>query len=418
MRLLMYGLNFWPELTGVGKYSGEMALWLADRGHAVDVVTSPPYYPNWQVSAGYSARSYQGQVWGPGAKVRMMRCPLWVPSKVSTLRRLLHLASFAITSFPALWMALRRRPDALLVVVPTLLVMPGALLLARLWRVPCWVHVQDFEVDAMFNLGMGGGGGLARRVATRIESSLLRRFDRASSITPAMVARLVAKGVPAARCVELPNWVDLSAIYPLPGPNSFHAEWGVGDDDVVVLYAGNMGEKQGLELLVDAARALGAQRNIQFVLAGAGSARTRLEHEAAGLSNVRWLPLQPMDKLNALLNAADIHVLPQRADAADLVMPSKLTGMLASGRATVGTAALDSQLGQVLEVAGLRVEPGDLDGLVKALRRLSQDSSARAALGLLARSYAEEHLGLDSIMVRFEKNFQELHEHGVIGRCF
>lgn len=416
MRLLMYGLNFWPELTGVGKYSGEMALWLAEKGHAVDVVTAPPYYPSWQVSGGYSAARYQRQAWGQAGKVQITRCPLWVPSTVSTLRRLLHLASFALASLPALWMALRRRPDALMVVVPTLLGVPGALMLARLWRVPTWVHVQDFEIDAMFHLGMGVGGGPMRRLAARVESSLLRGFDRASSIAPSMIARLVSKGVPAEHCVEFPNWVDLSAIYPLPGPSPFRAEWDLSDDDVVVLYAGNMGEKQGLDMVVDAARALVDQPNIHFVLAGAGSARARLEHEATGLANVRWLPLQPMDRLNALLNAADIHVLPQRADAADLVMPSKLTGMLASGRATVGTAALGTQLGQVLELAGQRVNPGDLASLVRVLRQLSLDSSARAALGLRARSYAEQHLGLDSIMGRFEQQMQTLIDQQVIGR--
>lgn len=415
MRLLMYGLNFWPELTGVGKYSGEMAQWLAARGHAVEVVTAPPYYPGWRVSDDYSAARYRHQVWSQGGKVQITRCPLWVPSRISTLRRLLHLASFACASLPALWMALRRRPDALMVVVPTLLVVPGALLLARLWRVPTWVHVQDFEIDAMFDLGMGAGGGLARRLASRVESSLLRGFDRASTIAPSMLARLVSKGVPADRCVEFPNWVDLSAIYPLPGTSPLRAELGLADDDVVVLYAGNMGEKQGLDLVVDAARALVDRPNIRFVLAGAGSARARLAQEAAGLANVCWLPLQPMDKLNALLNAADIHVLPQRADAADLVMPSKLTGMLASGRATVGTAAPDTQLGQVLELAGRRVNPGDLAALVQALRQLSHDSAARAALGLRARNYAEQHLGMNSIMARFEQHLQALIDQQVTG---
>lgn len=402
MGLLVYGLNFWPELTGVGKYSGEMALWLAGRSHALRVVTAPPYYPLWQVPAGYTAARYQQQAWGPGGAVAITRCPLWVPKQLTTLRRLLHLASFALSSVPALWRALRARPDVLMVVVPTLFSAPLALLLARLFGVPAWLHVQDFEVDAMFDLGMGGRGGWTRRLAMALESAVLTRFDRVSTISPPMVNRLLAKGVSPARCVLYPNWVDLSAVYPMQGPNALRARLGLADDDVLVLYAGNMGEKQGLDLVIDAARALAADPRIRFVLAGSGAARDRLVEDARGLGNVQWLPLQPMERLNEMLNAADIHVLPQRADAADLVMPSKLTGMLASGRATLGTAAVGTQLGQVLDEAGCRVDPGDVPALVAALQRLAGNPALRQSLGQRGRAYAEQHLAQDAIMGRLE----------------
>lgn len=413
MRLLVYGLNFWPELTGVGKYSGEMAQWLAAHGHQVQVVTAQPYYPAWQVLPGYSAAVYRRQVWGSGAKaVQVQRCPLWVPRRVTTVRRLLHLASFALSSLPCLWLALRRRPQVLVVLAPTLFVAPAALLLARWFGVPVWLHMQDFEVDAMFSLGMGGPPGRLRPLAMALESALLRRFDRVSSIAPRMVDKLPGKGVASARCVLFPNWVDLSAVFPLPGPNPFRQQWQCADGDVVVLYAGNMGEKQGLELVVQAAAVLAGQPGLRFVLAGQGAARAKLEQAAQGLPNVSWLPLQPGHQLNALLNAADIHVLPQRADAADLVMPSKLTGMLASGRATVGTAAAGTQLGQVLDEAGWRVEPGDVAGLVAALSDLAGDPAHRAVLGQRARTYAELHLAQDPIMARFESQLQQLVQPG------
>ena len=418
MRLLLYGLNFWPELTGAGKYTGEMAQWLAARGHAVQVVTAPPYYPQWQVPPDYSASRYQQQSWGQGtAAVAITRCPLWVPRRATSLRRLLHLASFALASLPPLWRALRTQPDVLVVVVPTLFVAPAALLMARWHGVPTWLHVQDFEIDAMFDLGMGVGSGMGggplRRLALAAESALLRRFGRASSITPRMVDRLVAKGVAPARCVLFPNWVDLAAVFPLAGPNAFRRELGLADGDVMVLYAGNMGEKQGMEIVIDAARVLATQPaaaspRVHFVLAGSGAARQRLEIAAAGLPNVTWLALQPPARLNEMLNAADIHVLPQRADAADLVMPSKLTGMLASGRATVGTAAASTQLGQVLDEAGHRVDAGDLPALVAAIQALALDAPQRADLGRRGRAYAEQHLALDALMGRFQRQLQAL----------
>ncbi len=416
MKLLLYGLNFWPELTGVGKYSGEMAQWLATRGHVVDVVTAPPYYPQWQVQPPYRAAQAVKEHWpvqgvSGTPPIRIQRSWLWVPRRVRTLTRLLHLASFALASLPPLWGALRRRPDAVVVVIPTLFSAPLALVLARWHGVPAWLHVQDFEIDAMFGLGMAGSAarqGLLQRLALAGEAAVMRRFQRVSSITPPMVARLQAKGVAAARALEFPNWVDLEAIQPLRAPSPYRTEWGLQDEDVVLLYAGNLGEKQGLEAVVDAARALVQQPRLKFVLAGDGTARARLQQAAAGLPNVRWLPLQPQERLNELLGAADVHLLPQRADAADLVMPSKLIGMLASGRAIVGTAGAGTQLGRVLDAVGCRVPPADVPALVAALQALAGDPSGRARLGQQARAYAETHLSQPAIMARFEAQLQAL----------
>ncbi len=411
MRLLIYGINFAPELTGIGKYSGEMAQWLTDRGHTVDVVTAPPYYPAWQRAEGYSAWGYRHETWGQGNAVRVTRCPLWVPAKPSGLKRLLHLASFALTSAPALWRALRdpgRRPDVLILVVPTLFTAPVALWLGRRYGVPVWLHVQDFEVDAMLGMGIVGGGGGLANLAYRFERWCLRGADVASSITAKMVDRLLAKGVSPQRAQLFPNWVDLSAVYPLPRPNEFRAELGLSETDVLVLYSGNMGEKQGLELVVEVARRLQAVPGLRFVLAGDGGARPRLMAQAQGLSNLQWLPLQPIERLNMMLNAADIHVLPQRADAADLVMPSKLTGMLASGRAVVGTAAAQTQLGAVLSHCGVRVEPGDSEALADVLQELAGQLERREALGAAGREYAQAELAQDAILLKFEASVQEL----------
>lgn len=405
MKLLIYGINFSPELTGIGKYSGEMALWLARRGHEVSVVTAPPYYPAWKRTAGYPVWSYKKENWGEMPEVSVTRCPLWVPTQPSGLKRLLHLISFAVSSAPVLWRALRDpvcRPDVVILVVPTLFTAPAALWLGRRYGVPVWLHVQDFEVDAMLGMGIVGGGGGLASLAYRFERWCLRGATVASSISAKMVERLLTKGVSAQRAALFPNWVDLSSVYPLPRPNAFRDQLGLAESDVLVLYSGNMGEKQGLELVIEAAHQLQKVPGLRFVLAGDGGARERLMTQAKGLTNLQWLPLQPADRLNLMLNAADIHVLPQRADAADLVMPSKLTGMLASGRATVGTATAQTQLGRVLDVCGVRVDPDNAPALAEALYALSQDTTRRTALGAAAREYAIAHLGKDAILAQAE----------------
>ncbi|MEZ5667713.1 MAG: WcaI family glycosyltransferase [Alphaproteobacteria bacterium] len=406
MKVLFYGLNFAPELTGIGKFSGETVQYLADAGHDVRVIAAPPYYPEWRVHAGHRRRWWRRE-WLCGARV--LRCPLYVPRRPTGKTRMLHLASFAATSaLPALWSGLTWRPDVVVTVEPTALVQPMALLAAGFGGAVAWLHVQDLEFDAAFKLGViGGEGGRAARLAFAFERHFLRRFDRVSTITPNMGRRLRDKGLDPARAVQFPNWVDAAAIRPLDRPSPLRAALGVPADAVVALYSGNMGEKQGIEVLVEAARQGAGRADLVWLLCGEGAARARLEAAAAGLVNLRFGPLQPAERLNDLLNVADIHLLPQRADAADLVMPSKLGGMLASGRPVVASAAAGTQVHDAVQGCGLTTAPGDAGALADAVVALAGDAGLRARLGHAARLRAVQEWDRDGILGRFAAALQQ-----------
>lgn len=413
LKVLLYGLNYEPELTGIGKYSGEMARWLAGRGHQIQVITAPPYYPEWQIRKGHSGRRYVNDQTACQPGLSVLRCPLWVPRKVTGKTRIVHLMSFALSSAPALlWKAIAQRPAVIVLVVPTLVCAPAAILAGKLLRIPIWLHVQDFEIDAMHAMGIAStGGGWARRLTLSFESWLMKRFDRVSSISPNMVSRLLTKGVQPHRAIEFPNWVDVTMISPQPTgrlSNPVRQKLVLPDDALVVLYAGNMGQKQGIEVVLDAARILAGHPRLRFVLAGAGASLDSLKQQARGLDHVQWLPLQPLELLNDLLNMADIHVLPQRADAADLVMPSKLTGALASGRPVVGTADTGTQLGDVLDACGMRVPPGDAQALADALAALANAPDVRESLGAKGRQHALDHLSHTAVLTSFESQLRRL----------
>lgn len=401
MKILIYGINYAPELTGIGKYSAELAEWMAAHGHEVSVVTAPPYYPQWQVHDGYRAGRYRKET-RRGVTVR--RAPLWVPSRPGGVKRLIHLASFAVSSLPSLLRAAAGRPDVIVVVEPALFCAPAAWLAARLCGARAWLHIQDYEVDAAFELGLLKGAGL-RALVKRGERWLMRRFDRVSTISNRMLDLAVAKGVDADRAVLLPNWIDVNAITPRADSGDYRAELGIPADAVVALYSGNMGGKQGLQTLADVAQRLAHDPRLWFVFCGQGPERAPLQAACAGLQRVVFLNLQPAERLGALLNTADIHLLPQRAGAADLVMPSKLTGMLASGRPVVCGAAPGTELASVVTHCGLLTPPEDAEAMAEAIRKLSCNAQVRETLGAAARLYALKYLHVDAVLAAAEREF-------------
>lgn len=399
MKILLYGINHAPELTGIGRYTGDLAAWLAAQGHAVRVVTAPPYYPAWQVGAGHSAWRWTRERLD-GAEV--WRCPLWVPRRPGGLTRVLHLLSFALSSLPVVLRQVVWRPDVVWVVEPPLFCAPTALLAGRLAGARTWLHVQDYEVDAAFDLGLLKGAR-ARRIVQGAERWLMRRFDRVSTISRRMLDRAASKGVDPARLVLFPNWVELPHNLPSGGDWAYRAELAIPPDAMVALYSGNMGAKQGLELLGEAARACADDPRLWFVFCGGGVGRDGLRAQCAELERVRFIDLQPAERLPDLLAMADVHLLPQRADAADLVMPSKLTGMLASGRVVLATAGPGTELAAVLAGSAVVVPPGDATAFTAALRTLAADADTRARLGAAGRAHAVAHMERSAVLFTFER---------------
>lgn len=398
MKILVYGINYSPELTGIGKYSGEMARWLAAQGHEVRVITAPPYYPEWRVHAGYSAWRYRRE---QDAGVSVLRCPLYVPARPSALSRLLHLISFSLSSFLPVLLQLFWRPQLVVLVVPTLFCAPQALLLARLAGAKSVLHVQDYEVDALFGLGLMKGGRL-RRLAFALERLTLRAFTRVSTISSGMLQRAREKGVPEERLCFFPNWSETARFRRVARAPALLQRLGIAPEKRVLLYAGNIGQKQGLEVVIEAAARLAARPELVFLIVGEGAGKPALLEmaRARGLGNVVFAPLQSYEDLPALLASADVHLVIQKRGAADAVLPSKLTNILAVGGNAVITADPDTSLGLLCaEHPGIAVpaEPESVPALLEGIE---------AALALpqpnpVAAAYAADCLDKDGILGRF-----------------
>ena len=391
-----------PELTGVGRYTGELARGLAVRGQDVGVVAPPPYYPGWFVRAPYSAKRYQAETLDG---VRVWRCPVFMRRDAGGLVRLLSPVSFALASAPVtMWQILRRRPDVVLCVEPTMASVPAALLAARLAGAKTVLHVQDIELDAALAVGHFRLPGPVLKLANGVDRFLRRRFDRVVTISTKMAAAIARKGVDENRIMVIRNWVDIERIRPLPGPNSYRAELGIADDAFICLYSGQIGRKQALHLVLEAAEALAAEPRFQFVVAGDGPELPKLKERFGHLAHVRFLPLQPEERLGEFLNLADAHALPQDAGMSELVLPSKLGGMLASGKRILVTAEPDTELARFLGDSATVVAPGDPAAVVAGLRLMaaSADTTQAARLALARSISADDTLDL------FDRTLREL----------
>ena len=410
MKILLYSLNYAPELTGIGKYSGEMCEWLAENGHEVRVICAPPYYPQWQVDKPYYSWQYRAEQFN---KVSVFRCPLFVPKNPKTINRLIHLFSFGLSSLAVLFKQWSWKPDVVICIAPTFFCVPSTLLFCTLRHTKSLLHIQDFELDAMLGLGLGKSGLIAN-FAGRIERWLMRRFDLISSISYSMVQKVKDKSNQADNVFYFPNWVDTDFLSPDADPTYFRKLWEIPETTRIVLYSGNLGKKQGLEIVLEAADQLRQESDLLFLLIGSGAAQEELmqQAEALKLDNLKFYPLQPYENLPSLMVMADIHLVVQKKGAADSVLPSKLTTILAVGGECVITAEANTELGLLCkEYPGIAscIEPENANILAATLKHklFNLPLKAPGLYNKVAHQFALDNLKKDQILNRLVSKLNE-----------
>lgn len=408
LRILIVGVNYAPEHAGIGPYTTGLAEHLSRAGHGVTVLTGMPHYPAWSLDPAY-ARRLRAEEHRNG--VRVLRRALYVPPRQSAFRRALYEASFLATALP---LTRVERPDAILGIVPSLSGAVLARLLAARYRTRYGLLFQDLMSQAAMQSGISGGGRVA--AATRMaERWAVSRAQAVAAVSPEFFPSLTRLGVPAARLSHVPNWARMrepDRSDTARARTRTRLGWRAGE--TVVLHAGNIGLKQHLGQVVDAAAQHGGAdgHRVRFVLLGDGSQRAvlRLQVEAAGLTNMDFLDPEPEGTFMDVLAAADVLLVAERASVQDMALPSKLTSYATAGRPVIAAVnPVGATAAEVLAAGnGLVVIAEDPGALLGAIDGLVADRELAARLGAAGPAYARTALTADSALARAEEVIQAI----------
>ena len=407
MRLLLVGINYSPEETGIGPYTAGLAEGLTSRGHSVVAITGLPSYPQWRVYDGYRVLWKRESVDGVDVRRRWH----YVPGKQSAVQRGLYEGTFLLTGLSALALP---RPDLLLGVIPSL---SGGLLVrlaALRFRVPYGLIFQDLMGQAAEQSGVSGGGRVVRAVRAA-EGWAARGAAAIGIIAEGFRPYLQSLGVQPARILRVRNWAHFEA--PAMDRSTVRARLNLPQDAVVCLHAGNMGHKQGLENVLECARSVnGSRRRLLFLLMGDGNQRSHLEELAKrqAIPNLRFLPIQPPDVFQSILAAADILLVNQRGTVSDMSLPSKLTSYFAAGRPIIAAVQQASETAREIEASGggLVVPPDEPRVLLEAVQRLSNEGGWRLQMGDSARAWSAARLSRAAALDGYEQLLAAALAHG------
>ena len=404
MRIIVWGINYAPEFTGIAPHSVALCEFLHARGHDVQMVSTFSYYPTWRKLPEDEGKLYRTDTING---VPVHRCWHFVPERVSPAKRILHEASFISTSF--LRMLALPEPDVFVVVSPPLALGAAAWKMGWLKRAPFVFHVQDLQPDAALKLGMLKQGWFTRALLW-LEAFAYAKAARVSSITRGMLDVFRSKGVPEEKLIYFPNAIALRDAPPPPARGAFRARNGFRPDEFLAVYAGNLGVKQGLDVLVEAAR-LVTDKRVRILICGAGAQRDVLAARVRELElpNVSMLPLQEGEDYRSLLADVDVCFITQQAGAGNSFFPSKLLGLLAQGKPVIIVADPESELSRSVAEGGYGVilPPGQPAELARALDSFAADPQRLAAYATAGQQYVQQW-EKTAVMENFERELIQL----------
>ena len=403
LRVSIIGLHYAPESSGNAPYTTRLAERLVAQGHDVRVITGYPHYPEWKLAEGYSGWRRNEVING----VRIKRLRHFIPRRVTTLSRLHMELSFGVRLLLSRW----GRPEVVIVVSPALFSTGFVCLRTRLGirRPATGLWIQDLYSRGLEETGLGNSA--AAKLMKLLEGLIVRSATKTAVIHQRFADYLVSTlDVPENKISVIRNWSHAESNGPLDR-SALRRQYGWKNSEIIVLHAGNMGIKQGLENVVDAAR-LAASRGsrVRFVLLGDGNQRPRLQGLSDGVSNVQFMPPVSDDSFIPTLRSADVLLVNEMAGLREMSVPSKLTSYFATGQPVLAATDPNSTTANEIESAnaGLVVPPTDPEALLAAAERLGNDTALSQRLGHAGMKFCQEHLSEAAAIRLYDSWVREL----------
>lgn len=400
-KILIIGINYYPEDSAIGLYTTQKAEYLAQNGFDVTVITGFPYYPQWKIHSNYKHRSLYFDETVNGVKI--LRVKQYVPQNPSFLKRIFHLMSFTIGSSINLFKT--SKPDVVIAIIPfTTSVLLGWFLKLR-YKSQLWVHIQDFEFDAALDSGLLKKNTKSLfKLLLWVEKKLLNKADLISTISYGMINKLKKKTNVESN--YLPNWIDVplfTKVFKEKHPY-------LNSKKFKILYSGNIGTKQDWELFIRFIKALGTIENIEVIIVGEGAEKENLLLKLEEFSFVKHFNLVPYAELPQLLSSTDLHILFQKNEVIDTVMPSKLLGMMASGKPSLVTGNMNSEVANVFKASqgGFYLDGQSVEGMKQKVLELSNNKSLSKKFGDNAKMYVETKFSKEKVLSEFAQAIKQL----------
>lgn len=394
MRILFLNRSYWPDVEATGQLLTELCSDLA-KTHDVTVIAGQPNFVQGEWSPRWVEESaHQG--------VQILRVASRRFRKSSLLSRIIGLSSYLLL---AAWTAFTvRRPDIIVAETdPPVLGALGAVL--KVWhRAKFIYYLQDLYPEVALATGKLRPGLLTWFLMQMTQLGL-KRADRIIVLGADMREKVGRRGIPSGKMAIIPNWADTKKLVPVTREESFRKDWGL-EKTFVVMYSGNLGLSQNLEILVDAAAMLEGE-DVTLVFVGEGAAKEGLQKRVnqSGLGNVRFLPYQPKDELAKSLSTADVHVITMQQGVAGYLVPSKLYGILAVGKPYIASVEPESEVGRITleNKTGYVIATGSAEALAQQIRYCQKYRQESQEMGERGRELALREFDRSAATGRFAK---------------